>query len=54
MAHRSDAVLEGDWLEQMKQNFTDEELVELGIYFALVTGFQKFNTVFRIFYACQL
>lgn len=53
MAHRAEAVLEGTVLEEVKRELTDEELVEVGMYFALVTGFQKFNTVFRIFYACE-
>jgi len=53
MAHRSEAVLEGAVLEEVKRELSDEELVEVGMYFALVTGFQKFNTVFRIFYACE-
>jgi len=54
MAHRSDAVLEGAVLEELRRELSDEELVELGMYFALVTGFQKFNSVFRIFPACEL
>jgi hypothetical protein len=53
MAHRAETVLEGAVLEELKRELTDEELVELGMYFALVTGFQKFNTVFRIFYGCE-
>ncbi len=53
MAHRSEAVLEGTVLEELRRELTDEELVEVGMYFALVTGFQKFNTVFRIVYACS-
>jgi len=53
MAHRSEAALEGAVLEELRRELTDEELVEVGMYFALVTGFQKFNTVFRIAYACQ-
>ncbi len=52
MAHRSEAVLEAAVLEELKRELTDEELVELGMYFALVTGFQKFNTAFGILYAC--
>lgn len=52
MAHRSQIVLEGAVLQELKRELTDEELVELGMYFALVTGFQKFNTAFRILYAC--
>lgn len=53
MAHRSHTPLEGDLLKQMQQHFSESELVELGVYFALVTGFQKFNEVFQIFYACE-
>lgn len=53
MAHGSKETLEGAVLEELKRELTDEELVELGMYFALVTGFQKFNTVFGIFSACE-
>ncbi len=54
MAHRSRASLEGSLLKQMQRHFSDSELVELGVYFALVTGFQRFNEVFQIFYACEV
>ena len=38
----------------MQKQFTIPEIVEIGCYFAMVTGFQKFNSVFQIEYGCPL
>ena len=53
MAHGSVGRMDRQSLERLQQWFTAEQIVELGTYFAVVTGFQKFNTVFRIRYRCE-
>lgn len=53
MAHGSVGQLDPKSLERLQKSFTAEQIVELGTYFAIVTGFQKFNTVFRIHYRCE-
>jgi alkylhydroperoxidase family enzyme len=54
MAFRSKGQMDEPTLATMRKHFSEEEMVELGIYFAVVTGFQKFNTVFNILYACEI
>ena len=54
MTHESDLVLESNICSEMREHFTESELVELGLYFALVTGLQKFNKVFQISYGCEI
>jgi len=38
----------------LQKHFTNPEIVELGCYFAVVSGFQKFNSVFQIEFACPI
>jgi alkylhydroperoxidase family enzyme len=52
MAHRTAGEIDAESLKRLQNIFSAEEIVELGTYFAIVTGFQKFNTVFRIRYRC--
>ena len=54
MTHKSDAVLDEETCMEMSRHFSESEIVELGLYFALVAGLQKFNKVFQIFYACEV
>ena len=54
MTHRSDAVLDEETRVEMSRHFSESEIVELGLFFALVAGLQKFNKVFQIFYACEV
>ena len=54
MTHKSDAVLDGETRVEMSRHFSESEIVELGLYFGLVAGLQKFNKVFQIFYACEV
>jgi hypothetical protein len=54
MAHSSKGRIDGESLSMIRRHFSEEEIVELGIYFATVSGFQKFNTVFNILYACEI
>ncbi len=53
MAHGSAGEMDAQSLERLQKFFTSAQIVELGTYFAVVTGFQKFNTVFRIRYQCE-
>lgn len=53
MTLKSDSVLDEKTQKEMSLHFSEEEIVELGLYFALVAGLQKFNKVFQIFYACE-
>ena len=54
MTHMSDGVLDEETRVEMSRHFSESEIVELGLYFALVAGLQKFNKVFQIFYACEV
>ena len=54
MTHQSDAVLDEETHVEMSKHFSESEIVELGLFFALVSGLQKFNRVFQIFYACEV
>jgi len=53
MTHQSDAVLDEETRKEMSLHFSESEIVELGLFFALVAGLQKFNKVFQLFYACE-
>lgn len=46
--------LDEETLAFLHKHFNDAEIVELGCYFAIVSGFQKFNSVFQVEYACPL
>lgn len=50
MALKSEGEMPKETLAALREHFTDDQIVELGTYFGLVTGFQRFNTVFRILY----
>lgn len=54
MAHASKGQIDGESLSMIRKHFSDDEIVELGTYFATVSGFQKFNSVFNILYACEI
>jgi len=54
MTHQSDAVLDEETRKEMSLHFSESEIVELGLFFALVAGLQKFNKVFQLFYACDV
>jgi alkylhydroperoxidase family enzyme len=53
MAHGTEGQIDAESLKRLQSEFSTEQIVELGTYFAIVTGFQKFNTVFRIRYRCE-
>ncbi len=50
MAQKSNAILDENTCKEMRQHLSESELVEIGLYFGLVTGLQRFNNVFQIFY----
>ncbi len=52
MAHSSKGAIDGSTLAELRRHFSEAEILELGTYFGLVTGFQKFNSVFHILYRC--
>lgn len=54
MSHDTKGQIDAESLAQLRQHFSEPEIVELGLYFATVTGFQKFNSVFNILYACEI
>jgi alkylhydroperoxidase family enzyme len=53
MAHGSKTPIDEATMTELRRHFKEEQIVELGVYFAIVTGFQKFNNVFRILYQCE-
>ncbi len=53
-AHRSQGRMDEATLQFVRQQFSVPEIVEVVCYFAMVTGFQKFNSVFQIEYGCPL
>jgi hypothetical protein len=53
-ALRSWGRIDEETLALLHEHFSDPEIVEMGCYFAIVTGFQKFNSVFQVEYACPL
>jgi len=53
MAHGSKGEIDGVTMQELRRHFSEKEIIELGSYFAIVTGFQKFNSVFRILYRCE-
>ena len=54
MTFGSRGVLDQATQAELRRHFTEAEIVELGMYFATVVGFQKFNTVFNVLYACEV
>jgi alkylhydroperoxidase family enzyme len=53
MAHgRSDAIDDATMAE-LRKHFSEADLIEMGTYFALVTGFQRFNNAFNILFRCE-
>lgn len=50
----SQGMLDEKSLKRLKQHFDDSQILELGSYFSIVTGFQKFNSVFNVLYACEI
>ena len=50
----SQGMLDEKSLARLKQHFDDSQILELGSYFSIVTGFQKFNSVFNVLYACEI
>jgi len=53
-AFRSQGRIDEETLAFVRKQFTVPEIIEIGCYFAMVTGFQKFNSVFQIEYGCPL
>jgi hypothetical protein len=53
-AFRSQGRVDDDTLAFVGKQFTVPEIIEIGCYFAMVSGFQKFNSVFQIEYACPI
>ncbi len=53
MAHRSQGMINSESMGALRAQFSESEILELAAYFAVVTGFQKFNSVFRILYRCE-
>ena len=54
MCLESKGMLDEKSLVRLKQHFDDSQILELGSYFSIVTGFQKFNSVFNDLYACEI
>ncbi len=54
MCLESKGMLDEKSLVRLKQHFDDSQILELGSYFSIVTGFQKFNSVFNVLYACEI
>jgi len=54
MCLNSTGMLDEKSLARLKQHFDDGQILELGAYFSVVTGFQKFNSVFNVLYACEI
>lgn len=50
----SQGMLDEKSLARLREHFDDSQILELGSYFSIVTGFQKFNTVFNVLYACEI
>jgi alkylhydroperoxidase family enzyme len=50
----SKGMLDEKSLARLHEHFNDSQILELGSYFSIVTGFQKFNTVFNVLYACEI
>ena len=54
MCINSTGMLDEKSLARLKKHFDDSQILELGAYFSVVTGFQKFNSVFNVLYACEI
>lgn len=53
-AFQSQGRIDDDALAFVRKQFTAPEIVELGCYFAMVMGYQKFNSVFQVECSCPL
>jgi hypothetical protein len=53
MAQKSDAILDENTRKEVLQHLSESDLVEVGLYFAFVSGLQKFNNVFEIYYGVE-
>jgi hypothetical protein len=54
MCLTSTGMLDEKSLTRLREHFDDAQITELGAYFSVVTGFQKFNSVFNVLYACEI
>ncbi len=54
MCMTSTGMLDEKSLARLKEHFDDSQILELGAYFSVVSGFQKFNSVFNVLYACEI
>jgi hypothetical protein len=54
MSLGSTGMLDEKAVVRLKEHFDDAQILELGSYFSIVTGFQKFNSVFNVLYACEI
>ena len=54
MCMNSTGMLDQKSVARLHEHFDDEQILELGSYFSIVSGFQKFNSVFNVLYACEI
>lgn len=50
----STGMLDEKSVRRLHEHFDDAQILELGSYFSIVMGFQKFNSVFNVLYACEI
>ncbi|MBZ5526879.1 MAG: hypothetical protein LAN71_03120 [Acidobacteriia bacterium] len=53
MAQERKGMIDDATMAEFRKHFSEADLIELGTYFALVTGFQRFNNAFHILYRCE-
>jgi hypothetical protein len=53
-AFKSQGRVDEETLAIIRKHYTTPEIIELGCYFALVMGYQKFNSVFQVECSCPL
>lgn len=53
MSHKHSDAIDDETMAELRNYFSEADLVELGSYFAIVTGFQRFNNAFHILFRCE-
>ncbi len=53
MAQERKGMIDEATMAEFRKHFSEADLIELGTYFALVTGFQRFNNAFHILFRCE-
>lgn len=53
MAQERKGMIDDETMAEFRKHFSEADLIELGTYFALVTGFQRFNNAFHILFRCE-